>query len=279
MEPVNNILSVDVEDWYMDTDSSNWNTYEDRIVSSTEKILSLLEEAHAKATFFILGYVAESHPELVEHIFEKGHEIATHGYSHKPITKLHPLAFEDDLLKSVRALQNITKEKIKGYRACQFSLCSESSWALDILIENGFRYDSSIFPVKTPLYGVPKAPLFPYHISSSDLTKADESSDFLEFPLSIYRIPFINFNIPIAGGFYLRLFPYCFIKRGIDGINRAGKPGIIYVHPWEFDVGQPVIKNYPWYRYYNLSRTERKFCKLLKDFKFTSIEDYLHNHF
>jgi polysaccharide deacetylase family protein (PEP-CTERM system associated) len=159
-----------------------------------------------------------------------------------------------------------------GYRARQFSVSKKTSWAIDILKKNGLKYDSSVFPVKTPLYGVPDAPLYPYHIASSNIKRDNPEEDFLELPLSVYRIPIIHKNIPVAGGFYLRFFPYLFIKHAIKIINnKMNQPAIIYIHPWEFDPEQPRISDHKWYHYYRLSKTEQKFRKLLKDFKFTSV--------
>ena len=270
-----NILTIDVEDWYMDTDISTWDSYEDRVVESTQKILKILDETNTKATFFVVGYVAEHYPELIEEIKVRGHEIGTHGYSHTPITRQKPSEFEEDLLKSIRILEDITKEKVKGHRACQFSIVEETSWAIDILKKNGLKYDSSIFPVKTHLYGVPDAPLYPYPISSSNIKIDDPEEDFLEFPLSVYRIPVVYKNIPIAGGFYLRFFPYWFTKHAITRINKGGHPAIVYVHPWEFDTEQPRIKDFKWYHYYNLSTTDKKFMRLLKDFDFVSVRAWL----
>ena len=268
-----NILTIDVEDWYMDTDISTWDCYEDRTVESTNKILKILNELNIQATFFVLGYVAEHFPGLVEEIKDKGHEIATHGYSHTSIKKQTPSEFEMDLLKSIRTLEQITKDKIRGHRACEFTISEETSWAIDIMKKNGLKYDSSIFPVKTPLYGVPTATLYPYHISSSNITRDNPEEDFLEFPLSVYKIPIVHKNIPIAGGFYLRLFPYWFIKHAIRKINKIGQPAIFYIHPWEFDPKQPRIEELKGYHYYNLHRTETKFKKLLKDFKFVSVRE------
>ena len=270
-----NILTIDVEDWYMETDISTWGSYEDRVVENTNKILKILKELNIEATFFILGYVAEHFPELVESIENENHEIATHGYSHKQITKQTPPEFEEDLLKSVKILERITTKRILGYRAREFTIVEKTSWAMDILKKNGLKYDSSIFPVKTHLYGVPNAPLYPYHISSSNIKGENIEEDFLEFPLSVYRIPIVHKNIPVAGGFYLRLLPYWFIKHGMKKINRMNQPAIFYIHPWEFDPKQPRIKELKWYHYYNLSNTEKKIKRLLKDFKFIPIREWI----
>ena len=272
---VTNILTIDVEDWYMDADISMWSSYEDRIVQSTQKILEILDERNTQATFFVVGYVAEHFPELIEDIKDRGHEIATHGYSHTSIKKQTPSEFENDLLKSIRILEDITKDKIRGHRACEFSIDEKTSWAIDILKKNGLKYDSSVFPVKTHLYGVPDAPLYPYHISASNIKVNNPKDDFLEFPLSVYKLPIVHMNIPVAGGFYLRFFPYWFIKHAMKKINKTGQPAIVYAHPWEFDPKQPRTKELEWYHYYNLSNTEKKFKRLLKDFEFTSVREYL----
>jgi polysaccharide deacetylase family protein (PEP-CTERM system associated) len=177
------------------------------------------------------------------------------------------------LLKSIGILEGITKDKIRGHRACEFSIGEKTSWAIDILKKNGLKYDSSVFPVKTHLYGVPDAPLYPYHISSSNIKVNNPEEDFLELPLSVYKLPIVHKNIPVAGGFYLRFFPYWFIKHAMKMINKMGQPTVIYVHPWEFDQKQPRIKELNWLHYYRLISTERKFKKLLKDFKFSLIQE------
>ena len=272
---ITNILTIDAEDWYMEIDISMWDSYEDRVVHSTQKILEILDKSNTQATFFVVGYVAEHFPELIIDIKNRGHEIGTHGYSHTPITHQTPSDFEEDLLKSIRILEHIAKDKIRGHRAYAFSVGEKTSWAIDILKKNGLKYDSSVFPVKTHLYGVPDAPLYPYHISSSNIKIDNPEDDFLEFPLSVYRFPIVHKNIPIAGGFYLRFFPYRFIKHAMIKINKTGQPAIVYIHPWEFDPTQPRIKELKWYHYYNLSDTEKKFKRLLSDFKFMSVRAWL----
>ena len=192
-------------------------------------------------------------------------------------------------------MEDITKEKIRGHRTCEFSIDEETSWAIDILKKNGLKYDSSVFPVKTHLYGVPDAPLYPYHISSSSIKMDNPEDDFFELPLSVYKLPIVHKNIPVAGGFYLRLIPYCFIKHAIKNlsfkkkalpkkyytsdamkkINKMGHPAIIYIHPWEFDLEQPQVNSLKQGHYYSLSTTERKFKKLLNDFEFSSIQEWI----
>ena len=270
---VTNILTIDVEDWYMDIDIKHWESYEDRVVQNPHRVLNILAEAGAHATFFVVGYVAEHFPELVGTIKMQGHEIATHGYAHKRITQLSPSELEEDLLKSIDILQKITNDRVLGHRAREFTIMEKTSWAIDILKRNGMKYDSSVFPVKTHLYGVPAAPLFPYHISSSDIKLDAPEEDFLELPLSVYQIPAIRKNIPIAGGFYLRFLPYWFTKHAIKKINKQNQPAICYLHPWELDTAPPKLESLSWDHYWSLSKTEKKFRKLLRDFDFTSVRE------
>ena len=274
-----NILQIDVEDWYTDLPRKYWKYYEDRIVQNTNKILKILKESNIQATFFIIGYFAERYPELVEKIYNENHEIGSHGYSHAPITQQTPNEFEEDLLKSIKILEKITNDKVLGYRAPFFTLDERTSWAIDIMKKCGLKYDSSIFPVKTHLYGVPDAPLFPYYISSSNIKKNNPNGDFLEIPLSVYRIPMIKKNIPIAGGFCLRFFPYKFISYGIKKINKKRYPAVFYIHPWEFDPNHPRINTLGWISYYfhyhRLHDTENKFVNLIREFKFTSSRNWI----
>lgn len=267
---IKNILTVDVEDWYMTTEISLWEKFEDRVVASTERMLSIL--GNTKATFFVLGYVAERHPELILRIHEAGHELSTHGYSHKPIQLQTPDQFKEELLKSMEIIESITEVKVCGHRACQASVMKSTSWSIDVMKNCGIEYDSSVFPVKTPLYGVPDAPLYPYRISSENICENSEDGIY-EFPLSVCKLPYKN--IPVAGGFYLRLFPYWFTKGSIKRINKKGKPAVVYLHPWEIDPEQPNLPDFKWYHYYNLSTTETKIKQLLKDFRFTSIKNWL----
>jgi len=270
-----NLLTIDVEAWFSDLKFERWKNYKDRIVQNTTRILNILKERRANATFFILGYFAEKYPELIEKIIDENHEIGTHGHTHLAITELRQDEFQEDLVKSIKTLEKISKEKVWGHRAPFFTIVEDTSWAIEIMKKIGLKYDSSIFPFKIYKYGVPDIPLFPYHISSKNIKKDDIYEEFLEFPPSVYKIPIINKNIPIAGGFYLRFFPYSFISYGIKKINKKGSPAVCYTHPWEFDLNHPRINSIVWYNYYRLNATEKKFKKLLRDFKFTSIRDWI----
>jgi len=270
-----NILQVDVEDWYMDLDISTWNQYEDRVVEATTRLLSMLEETGSRATFFTLGYIAEHFPDLVRMITDGGHEVGSHGYAHKPLHEITPEEFERDLVRAKELLESVSGSRVVGYRAPFFTLSEKTAWALDGVERCGFAYDSSVFPVKTHLYGIPDAPLFPYRISSSGLRGNDPGAKLMEFPLSVYTLPIIRRNVPIAGGFYLRFFPYEFIHYAIRKINAGGNPAICYLHPWDLDPGKPVIDQLRWYHYYRLHVTEGKLMKMLRDFEFTSTRDYI----
>lgn len=274
-----NILTIDFEDWYQDLPLKQWDNYQARIVKNSEKLLSIFDETNTYATFFVVAYNAQRFPELIEKIKNKGHEIGVHGYSHTNLLNQNPIEFKEDLRKSINILEKICNEKIVSYRAPYFSITKKTSWAINILKRNQIKYDSSIFPVKTCLYGVPNAPRFPFRVSSFEINIDDEGEDFLEFPVSTYKIPTLKINIPIGGGFYLRFFPYGFIKHAIRRIHEENQPAIFYFHPWELDFTQPQIRlNNPlsgWCHNYNLKNAEAVFKKLLKDFKFTSIEKFL----
>ena len=269
-----NILQVDVEDWYCDLDTGEWDKYEPRVVKATERILSILNETGNRATFFILGFVAERFPEVVKKIDSEGHEVASHGYSHRRIMDQTPEEFREDVRRSIDVLEKIAGKKVRGYRAPQFTVVKETLWALEILKSEGLEYDSSVFPVKTPLYGIPDSPLFPYRVESDMSTSGD---DFLEIPLSVYKIPFLGKNIPVAGGFYLRFFPYFFIRHALKKLNRQGNVAICYIHPWDLDPGKPRIDSLHWYHYYRLKSTEQKFRRLMQDFKFISTREWIEN--
>lgn len=272
-----NAFSVDVEDWYQVSDFeeavdfSAWDSYESRVVRNTERVLELCDARGVKGTFFVLTWNAERHPELVRRIADAGHEIASHGYRHRLIYEQSPEAFRDDIMRSKKILEDITGEPVWGYRAPSFSLTSASLWALDILLECGMRYDSSIFPVSDRLYGIPNARRFPFVI------RADGDRELVEFPMSTARA--LNRNLPLGGGAYLRVFPYAYMRWGIRRVNREGQPALVYMHPWELDPGQPRIKARGKRgistHYINLNRTESRLNRLLRDFAFAPVRDVL----
>lgn len=268
-----NIMSVDLEDYFCDLPFSTWENYESRISNTTRILLDLFEKYDVTATFFTLGYIAEKHPELIEEIKSHGHEISSHGYSHTDIRKMTKEQFESDLLKSISVIQKISGEKVLGFRAPFFSIDKSTLWTFDILKKH-MAYDSSIFPVRTPLYGIPSAKRYPYVIS--DINPLEENSDgtFIEIPPSTLQLPLFG-NIPIAGGFHLRFLPTQIIKYGIKKLNRSNRPGVFYIHPKDLDPQMPKISEYAWHYYWNLKQTAKKFESILKDFKFSCVRDVI----
>jgi len=272
---IKNIMSVDLEDYFCDLPFSDWSHYPSRIIETTEVLLDLFEKYHVKATFFVIGYIAEKFPDLIKKIHENGHEIASHSYSHPDLRKITKDEFESDFVKSLQVIENITGEKVLGlgFRAPFFSINHNNFWVFDILRKH-IKYDSSVFPVKTSLYGLPSAPREIYHPSLEDVTKIDNNQTFVEIPPSTYRI-FSCYNVPIAGGFYFRFFPYFFIKRGFTKLNKNKKPIIFYLHPKDLDINMPKIDSYSWHFYYGKRNIIQKFEKLLKEFQFTTVKEVL----
>lgn len=272
-----NALSFDIEDYFQVEAFKtyiafeDWDQYPIRVDANTRKITSILKERQVKATFFMLGWIAERCPDMVKHVADEGHEIATHGYAHEMVYKQDQEIFEADLSKSIDILETLSGQKIIGYRAPTYSIIEESFWALDILIRHHIRYDSSIFPIIHDRYGVPNGERFPYII------EREPGHSIMEFPLSTLRL--WKWNFPIAGGGYLRLYPYWFIKQSLRWINHQQHPGIIYLHPWELDPDQPRIPNIPtttrFRHYLNLHSTATKLRRLIHDFEFMPIRDAL----
>lgn len=269
MRKYKNIMTVDLEDYYCDLDFDKWKNYQSRIIETTETLLKLFEKYTVTATFFTVGHIAKEFPELIEKIVSKGHEIGSHSYSHIDIRKSTKEKFENDLIRSIKTLEKISGERVLGFRAPYFSIDQKHDWAYRI-IRRYLKYDSSIFPVKTPLYGIPNAPRYPYNPSNHNFLKHDSHETFLELPPATYHLPLFG-NIPIAGGFYLRFLPYWLIKSGIKKINKDDQPAIFYIHPKDLDSNMPVIAEYTWHYYYGLKSSLRKFEKLLSDFRFDSV--------
>jgi len=266
-----NIISVDLEDYYCDLPISRWVDFEPRIEKSTLFLLDSFKKYNIQATFFVVGAIAEKFPSLVEKIVSDGHEISSHSYSHSDLRKLSKQDFELDVDKSVKTLHHFSKEKVLGFRAPLFSIEKRNIWTIQIL-KNFFSYDSSLFPVRTPLYGVPNGQRFPYHMSESDPFEIDDSQNFLEIPPSTLNLPLYG-NLPIAGGFYLRLFPSFLIKYSINKLNKQKIPAMLYIHPKDFDDNWPKIPEYSWHYYWNRGTTKQKFESLLKSFTFTSVRE------
>lgn len=275
-----NALTIDVEDYFHVTaferqiKPDEWDTYPLRVEGNTLRILDMLDEFALRATFFVLGWVAERLPGLVREIHRRGHEIACHGYGHQLIYRLSPQEFRKDISKAKTILEDICGERVYGYRAPSYSITTESLWALDILVEEGFSYDSSIFPITHDIYGIPGGKRFPHEITT-------HAGKILEFPISTFPLKVGGWQsrLPIAGGGYLRLFPAALVARAIQAINTKEKqPVIVYFHPWEIDPQQPRIKaglKSCFRHYLNLERMELKIRHLLDNFRFSSAKDIL----
>lgn len=273
---IKNALTIDVEDYFQvaalaeAVKPEDWNAMEYRVEHNTDRILELLDQKGIKGTFFTLGWVANKSPALVRRIHEAGHEIASHGYSHQLVYNQKPEVFVEETRKSKKLLEDITGTAVTGYRAASYSITAQSRWALDVLCEEGFTWDSSIFPVHHDRYGMPGTPHEPY------LLKAPNGGVLREFPLS--TCPIGNYRLPIAGGGYFRLYPYWLSRWGLGRINRAGQPFIFYLHPWEVDPEQPRLKvsAISRFRHYNnLNRCLSRLEHLLDDFSFGTVDEVL----
>lgn len=264
-----NALTFDVEEWFctsnleMFVPPREWGRAISRIELSTKNILDLLARHRVEATFFVLGWVAERHPDLIREIHDRGHEIATHGYSHTRLTAMTPDAFACDLDRAVGITESITGAGIHGFRAPSFTITHSTLWAVDILKDRNFQYDSSVVPTGLhPDYGIPDAPLTMYRHDNS----------LLEIPISCAEIA--GRRVPCSGGAYFRFYPYALTRRLIDRCHRRGYPVIFYLHTWEIDAETPRIPLPPLRairHYHNLEGTFAKLEQLLLDYRFTSI--------
>lgn len=272
-----NALTIDVEDYYQVAAFSDivaykdWDRYESRVERNTSHILQIFADAGVKATFFVLGWVAERHPGVVRDIAAQGHEVACHGYSHQLIYRQSPDLFRRETVASKALLEDQAQCPVRGYRAASYSIIRESLWALDILCECGFEYDSSIFPIRHDRYGIPDAEQQP-HVHT-----APKGARIVEFPVTALNLHLVK--LPLGGGGYFRLFPYWLTRTGLRWVNRRdGSPFIFYLHPWEIDVDQPRLDG-TWFsrfrHYNNLDRCEDRLRSLLRDFKFQPVKDVL----
>lgn len=269
-------MTVDVEDYFhvaalaQSIDRSQWNDMEYRAVASTQRLLRLFDAANIRATFFVLGWVAKRSPELIREIHRAGHEIASHGMSHKLVYNQSPEEFASETYEAKALLEDIIGAPVLGYRASTYSITRRSLWALDILHEAGFTYDSSIFPIRHDLYGIPDAPLVPAKLTTP------KGASIIEFPMS--TAPMFGVKLPVSGGGYFRLLPYWLTRAGLAKLNRLGRPFIFYLHPWEVDPEQPRIK-VGWKsrlrHYTNLDRCEGRLRRLLAEFRFAPVREVL----
>lgn len=274
--PIVNAMTIDVEDYFHVSNFSrvvtrdSWASRESRVERNTDRLLAIFDESGVTATFFVLAWVAERFPGLVQRIAGAGHEIASHGYAHQLVYDQGPEAFRDDVRRAKRILEDTSGCAVAGYRAPSFSITGRSLWALDVLVEEGYRYDASVYPVHHDRYGIPDAPRH-LHVLRR------EAGSLMEAPASTVRLGALN--LPIGGGGYFRLLPYTWTRWGIGHVNRREQqPTIFYLHPWEIDPDQPRLPATLAGRirhYRNLHRTERRLRHLLRDFRFGPMRQVL----
>jgi polysaccharide deacetylase family protein (PEP-CTERM system associated) len=274
---ITNALTIDFEDWFCAGNLSSlikfedWEKHELRIVDNTLRILELLDKYNLKATFFVLGWIAERVPDLVKLIDSNNHEIACHGYSHTSLKNMSMNQFDADLKKALKIKKDIIQKDILGYRSPSFSITPKTIWAFDVLINNGIKYDSSVFPISLhPDYGFPGMPTAIYNPQKA----------LTEFPLNAVNL--LGLMVPFGGGGYFRLYPYFVSIQMMKFYNNRGKPFMFYLHPWEIDIEQPRV-NIPSLKkirhYYNIKNTFFRFEKLLNQFKFSTVRHIIENRF
>jgi len=304
--PIVNAMTVDVEDYFQVSAFASvvprdrWGEYESRVAANTDRLLAIFAESGVHATFFVLGWVAEREPSLVRRIAGAGHEIASHGYTHRLVYNQTAAEFRDDVRRSKAVLESMCGSPVVGYRAPSFSITERSLWALDVLIEEGFTYDASVFPIRHDRYGIPSAPRHPFRVRHGARALVHAGRGFgpgapdgeaqhgvgvepppetgaglglLEIPASTVR--FAGTNFPVGGGGYFRLLPYAWTRWGIARVNRLERrPAVFYLHPWEIDPGQPRISasRLSKFRHYlNLHLAEERLRRLLSDFRFGTV--------
>jgi polysaccharide deacetylase family protein (PEP-CTERM system associated) len=265
MPTITNALTVDVEDYFQVSafepyiSRGEWDRRECHVERNVERVLDLLEEHGAAATFFTLGWVAERYPRMVRGIVSRGHEIASHGYAHERATDMTPDEFSEDVVRAKGLLEDITGERITGYRAPSFSITADSLWAFDRLAKAGYRYSSSVYPVHHDHYGMPEAPRFAHTVGGG----------LLEVPPTTSRV--WNRNLPSSGGGYFRLLPYAMSRWMLRRVNEVDvEPAVFYFHPWEIDTAQPRVQGIDgktrFRHYVNIDRMQSRLGRLLDDF-------------
>jgi len=264
-------FSVDVEEYFnflgfeRRVPLPQWDGLESRVERSVQDLLALLAEHDVRGTFFTLGWIAERHPEMLREIARQGHEIASHGYSHRRVAELTPEEFRDEVRTTKRILEDIVSEPVRGFRAPHFSLVPGCEWALDILLEEGYTYDSSLFPIRRPGYGYPDGERDPYWVERP-------AGRLAEVPPATVRVG--SLNVPAAGGAWFRIFPYALVSRAFRDCERRRVPGTFYIHPWEIDPAQPSLeapRGARFKHYAGLQRTVGRLRRLLREFSFKPI--------
>ena len=266
-----NALTIDVEDYFQVSalsphiPRSEWERMPCRVERNIDTVLALLSEAGSKATFFTLGWIAERYPHLVGRILAEGHELASHGYAHHRATDQSRAHFTEDIRTAKSLLEDLSGTEVKGYRAPSFSVGRHNHWAFDCIAEAGYRYSSSVYPIRHDHYGMPEAPRFPYR----------PHERVLEIPVTTVRV--LKTNFPAGGGGYFRLMPYAVSRSLIRRVNEVDRrPAVFYFHPWELDPGQPRVRGTSlktrFRHYLNLHRTEPRLRSLLRDFTWRRID-------
>lgn len=277
---LSNGLSVDVEDYYHveafadRIRPENWPQFPRRVVENTRRVLDLFREFGVHATFFVLGCVAEQEPGLVREILAAGHEVGCHSYMHRRVMTMTPQEFREDLRRACGTIENAGGAKVVGYRAPTFSIADGSLWAIEILAEEGFLYDSSVFPVRHDLYGMPRAPRFPFR------WECGGGKSLFEIPPFTVRA--LGRNWPAAGGGYLRILPMGYTRWALRRVRqRDGRPAVVYFHPWEIDAGQPRLPGglkSRFRHYLNLGSMEKRIRELLAGAPFVPLKSFLESH-
>ena len=271
IRPVEHLFTVDVEDYFQvnafeaTVNRSGWDSFATRVERNVDVILDLLDRKKTLGTFFTLGWVADRRPQVVRRIAAAGHEIASHGWWHRRVTQMNAQEFREDLRTSRALLEDVSGQRVFGFRAPSFSIVPGMEWAFDLMLEEGYCYDSSLFPIRRPDYGYPGANPAPHYIDRPGGT-------LLELPLATLTLA--GFRLPAAGGGYFRQFPYPLFHNAFARLSRSGVTGMFYIHPWEVDPGQPRLPVGLVSRirhYTGLERTLPRLERLLSDFRFTSV--------
>lgn len=269
---IRNAMTIDVEDYFQVSAfapyiaRSDWDGRECRVERNIERILALLDERQTKATFFTLGWIAERYPQLVRDIVAGGHELASHGYGHERVSDLNPQTFAEDIGRAKKLLEDLGGQAVLGYRAPSFSIGERNLWAFDTLLEQGYRYSSSVYPIQHDHYGMPDSPRFAYPVREG----------LLEVPVTTLRK--FNRNFPSSGGGYFRLLPYALSRWMIRQVNEIDQqPAVFYFHPWEIDTEQPRVAGIDgksrFRHYVNIPRTHGRIAQLLSDFAWGRMDE------
>ena len=271
-QAIRNAMTIDVEDYFQVSAfapyiaRSDWDARECRVERNIERILALLAAKQCKATFFTLGWIAQRYPQMVRAIVEQGHELASHGWGHERVSDLTPATFAEDVGRAKKLLEDLGGQAVLGYRAPSFSIGVNNLWAFDVLLEQGYRYSSSVYPIQHDHYGMPNSPRFAYPVREG----------LLEVPVTTLRV--MNKNLPSSGGGYFRLLPYALSRWMIRQVNAQDQQSaVFYFHPWEIDAEQPRITGIDaktrFRHYVNIPRTHDRIAQLLSDFAWGRMDE------